>query len=106
MTGNWYGHPEHDVVEKLYHEAVMSKRSGFGKDDWGCYLICWYLLDENGDLVGRAYMPTEATPRWVYTDARGDNEVEPQVTMEHLRVMIVEYRLKGGKDVDALHLQA
>jgi hypothetical protein len=108
-NGSWYGHPEQRSVEMLYNRSVNeAQMQGYPSpgDEWVSPLVCWDLIDDRGIKVGRAYEPTELTPRWVFCDEPGNNEIERPLTHEQLVALIVAYRLRGGPDVDALHLQA
>ena len=103
---SWYGHPEHEVINARYVASkVMARWEGVTDADggggmvplsWTSGLRCWNLLDEVGGALGRVYEPTAETPRWVWTDDRGDQQRRPLCSMEKLTAMMVEYRLKGG----------
>jgi hypothetical protein len=108
-TTSWYGHPEMTRVDALYQRAkdAAARRGRTAiSDDWDSTLRCWLLLDAEGAKVARAYEPTELTPRWVFTDSVGHEEIEPPISLERLTALRVAYRLKGGLDVDALRIQA
>ena len=107
-TGSWYGHPEQHDVERLYRAASDGAyvRGANVVEEWESPLSCWSLLGDDGMALARAYEPTEKTPRWVFTDSRGNLEIERPISHEQLVALIVIYRMKGGMDVDALHLQA
>jgi hypothetical protein len=107
-TSSWYGHPEEQRVLGLYREAkeaAVRRGAASVGNEWNSTLVCWMLLDEEGFKEARAYEPSELTPRWVFTDASGVSEIEPPITLDEMRALMVTYRLKGGMDVDALHLQ-
>ena len=99
-TASWYGHPEERRVAKLYNEAKAAAGAK-GPDmqvpvGWRSTLNCWFLLDENGRKIARAYEPTETTRHWVWVDYAGNNKIAPPVSMARMTALMVEYRLKGG----------
>jgi hypothetical protein len=96
---SWFGHPEGVEIGKDY-----SSTPDVDKMRWTSPLACWRLQDEDYFQIARAFEPTEKTPRWVFTDGNGDMEIEPPISMDQLRTLMVLYRMKGGPDVDTLHL--
>lgn len=106
-AGSWYGHPEQHTVERSYNramrEAKMAGRACVG-DEWTSPLVCWNLIGSDGIGLGRAYAPSEKTPRWVFTDWRGEREVPRLVSHEQLMLMLVTYCLREGRYVDTLHV--
>jgi hypothetical protein len=105
--GSWFGHPEQPVVEKLYQLAAEEVKRQVGDIvgfDWMSPLVCWQLLDKDGNGLARAYNPTEATPRWVFTDWRGNMEIDRPIEHDRLMTLIVSYCLREGRYVDTLYL--
>jgi hypothetical protein len=92
---SWYGHPEEQRMGKLYQLARQQDRHG-AEDMFESGLRCWDLFADDGTKLGRVYEPTPITPRWVWCDGPGNEEIDPLLTIEELTVLVVEYRLKGG----------
>ena len=90
---NWHGHPEMAAIGEAYHQRNRADGRA-----WESGLRCWNLIDDDGLKVGRVYEPTATTPRWVWTDTYGGREAAPMLSMDKLRVLMVEYRLRGGFD--------
>ena len=105
-TGSWYGHPESHEVEMQYHQAnarAMANGQPCVGDEWRSPLVCWNLIGVDGLIIGRAYAPTEKTPRWVYTGAMGRYGIDPPLSFERLTMLLVSFCLREGCYVDALH---
>jgi hypothetical protein len=105
--GSWFGHPEQERVEVLYQEAAQAWKR-LGNDivgfEWLSPLVCWQLLDKDGNGLARAYSPTETTPRWVFTDWRGNMEIDRPIEHGQLMLLLVTYCLREGRYVDTLHV--
>jgi len=98
---SWYGHPEATEVAHQYmsfqKEFEREHKRQPNEEEWESPLVCWLLLDIGYREIGRAFPPTEKTPRWVWVDSRHKLvEIAPPISMEQLVTLMVEYRLKGG----------
>jgi len=92
---SWYGHPEEQRVGKAYQLSRHAQHYD-DADNFQSGLRCWDLLAADSEKLGRVYEPTLITPRWVWCDVAGNEEVAPLLTIAELTVLVVEYRLRGG----------